>query len=103
MDYIREDTTHTVKEYAQSYMYQKKNDPTVSGVTGSTVKIGKNKEYTAYQVYMYYPSDGTYLVTYWFKTEDEVIRYLALEGPAELSGTKITDYTYIPESFSLNK
>ena len=52
---------------------------------------------------MYYPSDGTYLVTYWFKTEDEVIRYLALEGPAELSGTKITDYTYIPESFSLNK
>ena len=103
MDYIREDTTHTVKEYAQSYMYQKKNDPTVSGVTGSTVKIGKNKEYTAYQVYMYYPSDGTYLVTYWFKTEDEVVRYLALEGPAELSGTKITDYTYIPESFSLNK
>lgn len=103
MDYIREDTTHTAKEYAQSFLYQKKNDSNVSGATGATVKIGKNKEYTAYQVYMYYPSDGTYLVTYWFESEDGVIRYLALEGPTELSGTKITDYLHIPESFSLNK
>lgn len=104
MDYIRDNPNkNTAKEYAQSFMYKKKNDSTVSGVTGSTVKIGKNKEYDAYQVYMYYPSDGTYLVTYWFESEDGIIRYLALEGPAELSGTKITDYLYIPESFSLNK
>lgn len=103
MDYIREDTTHTAKEYAQSYLAQKKKDPSVSGVKGSTVKIGRNKEYTAYQVYMYFQSDGTYLVTYWFESEDGIIRYLALEGPTELSGTKITDYLHIPESFSLNK
>lgn len=103
MDYIREDTTHTAKEYAQSYLAQKKKEPSVSGVKGSTVKIGRNSEYTAYQVYMYFPSDGTYLVTYWFESEDGVIRYLALEGPTELSGTKITDYLHIPESFSLNK
>ena len=103
MDYIREDSNHTAKEYAQSYLAQKKKDTSVSGVQGATVKIGKNKEYTAYQVYMYFPSDGTYLVTYWFESEDGVIRYLALEGPTELSGTKITDYLYIPESFSLNK
>lgn len=103
MDYVRDNTKHTAKEYAQSYMYQKKQDTTVSGVTGGTVKIGKNDEYTAYQVYMYYPQDGTYLVTYWFETEDGVIRYLALEGPMEVSGTKITDYLHIPESFTLNK
>lgn len=103
MDYIRESTTYTAKEYAQSYMYQKKNDPTVSGVTGSTVRIGKNKEYSSYQIYMYYPNDGTYLVTYWFQSEDGVIRYLTLEGPTELSGTKITEYLHIPESFTLNK
>ena len=52
---------------------------------------------------MYYPQDGTYLVTYWFETEDGVIRYLSLEGPMEVSGTKITDYLHIPESFTLNK
>ncbi len=103
MDYIREDATLTAKEYAKKFLAQKKNDPSVSNVAGNTVKIGKNKEYTAYQVYMYFVSDGTYLVTYWFETEDGVIRYLALEGPTELSGTKITDYLYIPESFSLNK
>lgn len=103
MDYIREDTTHTAKEYAKSFLAQKKKDTSVSGVKGATVKIGRNNEYTAYQVYMYFPSDGTYLVTYWFESEDGVIRYLALEGPTELSGTKITDYLYIPESFSLIK
>lgn len=61
------DATRTAKEYASNYMYNKQNSSEVTGVTGATVTIGKNKEYTAYQVYMYYPSDSTYLVTYWFK------------------------------------
>ena len=98
-----EDSRYTAKEYASNYMYNKKNSSDVTGVTGATVQIGKNKEYTAYQVYMYYPSDGTYLVTYWFEAEDGKVHYIALEGPEELSGVKITDYLYIPESFSLNK
>ena len=95
--------TSSAKDYASNYMYNKQNSSDVTGVTGATVKIGKNKEYTAYQVYMYYPSDSTYLVTYWFEAEDGKIHYIALEGPQELNGVKITDYLYIPESFSLKK
>mgnify|MGYP004566698081 FL=1 len=91
------------KEYASNYMYNKQNSSDVTGVTGATVTIGKNKKYTAYQVYMYYPSYSTYLVTYWFEAEDGKVHYIALEGPQELSGVKITDYLYIPESFSLEK
>jgi len=93
----------SAKEAATNYMYNMQNNSDVTGVTGATVTIGKNKEYTAYQVYMYYPSDSTYLITYWFESEDGKIRYIALEGPEELSGVKITDYLYIPESFSLSK
>ena len=98
-----EDSEYTAKELASNYMYNKQNSSDVTGVTGATVQIGKNKEYTAYQVYMYYPSDGTYLVTYWFEAEDGKVHYIALEGPEELSGVSITDYLYIAESFSLNK
>lgn len=97
------DATRTAKEYASNYMYNKQNSSEVTGVTGATVTIGKNKEYTAYQVYMYYPSDSTYLVTYWFEAGDGKVHYIALEGPQELDGVKITDYLYIPESFSLKK
>ena len=94
---------NSAKEYASNYMYNKQNSSDVTGVTGATVTIGKNKKYTAYQVYMYYPSYSTYLVTYWFEAEDGKVHYIALEGPQELSGVKITDYLYIPESFSLEK
>lgn len=97
------DATRTAKEYASNYMHNKQNSSEVTGVTGATVTIGKNKEYTAYQVYMYYPSDSTYLVTYWFEAGDGKVHYIALEGPQELDGVKITDYLYIPESFSLKK
>lgn len=51
-------------------MYNMQNNSDVTGVTGATVTIGKNKEYTSYQVYMYYPSDSIYLITYWFESED---------------------------------
>ena len=101
LDYIKE-KEYTAKEYASTYMYNMQQSQEVTGVTGATIKIGKNKEYTAYQVYMLYQKEGTYLVTYWFETEDGVVRYIGLEGPAELNGVKITDYLYIPESFSLS-
>ena len=98
-----EDSQYTAKEYASNYMYNIQNASDVTDVTGATVQIGKNKEYTAYQVYMYYPASKTFLVTYWFEAEDKKVHYIALEGPAELNETKITDYLYIPESFSLIK
>ena len=100
LDYI-EDSQLSAKTAASNYMYNKQNSTDVTGVTGATVKIGKNKEYTAYQVYMYYPSDDTYLITYWFEAEDNKVHYIALEGPGELSDKKIEDYLSIPESFSL--
>jgi hypothetical protein len=98
-----EDGQYTAKELASNYKYNKQNSSDVTRVTGETVKIGKNKEYTAYKVSMYYPYDGTYLITYWFEAEDKKVHYIALEGPEKLSGKEITDYLYIPESFSLNK
>jgi len=97
------DDNYSAKEYASRYMYNKKNSNDVTDVTGATVKVGKNKEYTAYQVYMYYPSDSVYLVTYWFEAEDGKVHYTALEGPEKLNGKTITDYLSIPESFSLKK
>lgn len=98
---VIDDNTYTAKEYASNYYYNKQNDTDITGLSSATVKIGKNKEYTAYQVYMYYPDDATYLVTYWFEAEDGYTHYIALEGPEKLGDTKITDLTVIPESFRL--
>ena len=92
------DGNYSAETYASNYMYNKQNSSEVTGVTGATVKIGKNNEYTAYQVYMYYPADATYLVTYWFEAEDGNVHYIALEGPAS-----VTDYLSIPQSFRLKK
>lgn len=103
LNLLDSDLVSSAKEAASNYMYNMQNNSDVTGVTGATVTMGKNKEYTAYQVYMYYPSDSTYLIAYWFESEDGKIRYIALEEPEELSGVKITDYLYIPESFSLSK
>lgn len=95
------DNTHTAKEYASNYKYNKENDTEVTGVTGATVSIGRNKEFTAYQVYMYYPSDNVFLITYWFDAPDGKVHYIALEGPSSSDGKGLTDYLFIPESFSL--
>lgn len=102
LDYI-ENPQYTAEEYASNYMHSKLNSSDVTEVTGATIQIGKNKQYTAYQVYMYYPSDGTYLITYWFEAEDGYVHYAALEGPNELNGIYLADYLYIPESFSLSR
>ena len=96
---VREGTN--AKGYATSFMTYMQNSNEVDNVTIATVKIGKNKEYEAYQVYMYYPSDDIYLITYWFSAEDGKTHYISLEGKKEVDGVKLTDYLYIPESFSL--
>lgn len=64
-------------------------------VTGATVKIG---EYTAYQVYGFYPNQSKTLVTWFFETDDGYIHYVAAEA--------LTDDIYeivnrIEKSFSL--
>lgn len=103
LDYIKEETDNTAKQYAENHIKRMKQSSEVSNVTGTTVKIGRNKDYIAYQVSMIYNETGIYSTTYWFKTEDDVIRYVTLEGPTDLNGMKTTDYLHIPESFSLNK
>ena len=94
---------YTAKDYASNFMYNKQIDTHVTNVKGGTVKVGKNKEYTAYQVYMYYPVENIYLITYWFDSGDGKVRYIALEGPETLNDVEIYDFLTIPESFSLNK
>lgn len=92
---------YTAEDYASTFMTNQENEPSVTGVTGSKVQIGKNNEYLAYQVYMYYPNEDVYLITYWFETGDGKIRYIALEGPEKLGNIGITDLLSIPNSFSL--
>jgi len=86
-------TSLSAEQLAKNYAASKTNDPNVRGVTGATVKVGK-KNYTAYQVYMYYPSDATYLVTYWFEGDNGKIHYISIEG-----GDKLAEYTWIAESY----
>lgn len=90
---------YTAKDHASSYALRMKEDSSISDVTTSTVKIGKNNEYTAYQVYMYYPNFSEYLITYWFDTGDGDVHYIALEGPSEANSMKLTDFLAIPQSF----
>ena len=92
------DGGYTAKDYATSYINKKQSDSNVTGVTGATVTIGKTKEYNAYQVYMYYPADNKYLITYWFEAEDGVVHYIAIEGPSSVS-----EYLAIAQSFRLQK
>lgn len=96
LDYV-ENSSLTAKDLASSFMTKQQDDDSVSGVTGATVTIGKDKKYTAYQVYMFYPKENVYLITYWFDV-DGVVHYLALEGPEG-----VENYLSIPESFSLTK
>lgn len=97
LDYIA-NANNTAKQAAENYLALKKQDSQVTDVNGATVTIGKTKKITAYQVYMYYPAEKTYLITYWFDGDDGYIHYMALEGPDDVS-----DYLFIPKSFSFTK
>ena len=102
LEVIEKEGNYTAKDYAANFMYQMKNsDEGVTDINSATVKLGKNKEYTAYQVYMYYPDTAKYLIVYLFDAEDGKLHYIALEGPKGVSGKKLSDYLFIPESFSL--
>ena len=59
-----------------------------------TATIGK---YKGYVIRAYY-SDGTYLDSYIFKTEDDVLRFVSIEGP-----NKYSDEFDIPKTFTLTK
>ena len=101
LDYIdptEYQTEMDAKKLASVFMSNSKEDSNLSGVTGATVTVGKDKKYTAYQVYMYYIQENSYLVTYWFDGDDGLIHYLAIEGPEG-----VEDYLSIPESFRLTK
>lgn len=48
-------------------------------ITGATVTLGVDKV-KSYQVYCFYPKDGTFLVAYLFDGSDGYVHYLAIEG-----------------------
>ncbi len=101
LDYVdpnQQGVTLDAKKLASTLMTTSQDDENIEGVTGATVTIGKDKKYTAYQVYMYYKSEDIYLVTYWFDGEDGYIHYVAIEGPQG-----VEDLLSIPESFRLEK
>ncbi len=55
-----------------------------SDVTAATVSLGGS---TAYQVYGYYESEDVLLVTWFLKTPDDYVRYVAIEaGKEEIAG-----------------
>ncbi len=83
---------------AKGYATLTANNMQNEGVTKLTTAMVKVANYNAYQVYGYYTSDNTWLVVWYFKTEDEMVHYLAVEGPDNLS-----DNFKIPDTFSLSK
>ena len=89
---------HTAKEWAQSYMYQQSQNSNITGLDGGTVTVGSSKTYTAYQVYMTFPSLNAMLITYWFDLGDGTVQYISIEGPT----STIDQYLYIPESYTRN-
>lgn len=101
LDYV--EGTYDAKESAAAHQLTEENNADVTDVNTKIVTIGKNKKYTAYQVSSYYKNEDIYLITYWFNTDDGVLRYIAIEGPDELDEMKLSDFYSIPESFSLTK
>ena len=102
LDVVKE-STYNAEQVAKSYLNSKKQDTSISNLQTSVVKIGKNNEYTAYQVSMFYPSVNSYLITYWFEAEDGNVHYIGLEGPEKLeeNNVSISGFKSIPESFRL--
>lgn len=101
LDYYQSDKD--AKTLASEYGSSEKAKGEQKDVTGATVKLGQNEEFTAYQVYGYYENIDSYKITYWFDGTDKLVHYISLEGPKELDDYKITSFTYIPKSFSLTK
>lgn len=101
LDYV--EGTYDAKESAASHEKLESNNADVTEVNSKVVTIGKNKKYTAYQVSSYYKSEDLRLITYWFNTDDGVLRYIAIEGPDELDEMKLSDFYSIPDSFSITK
>lgn len=101
LDYIR-DPKYTAEQYAKMDLFSRKDSEKEEQETASTIQIGNNKEYTAYQVYSYYKNENSFLITYWLESEDGKIRCISLEGPETFNEKKLTDYLFIPESYHIS-
>ena len=101
MDYT-EKGEYTAEDYANNYLETAKEKYGENAV-GAIVTLGKNKDINAYEISIYYEENDTYLLTYYFEPGDNKIHYLALEGPTTKYGIKLSDYLFIPESYSLTK
>lgn len=67
-----------------------------ASVEGARVSIGG---YEAYQVYGYYENDGTILVAWYFKDENNALHYVSAEGTLH----DVSDVVeYVEKTYSLN-
>ena len=89
----------SAQEYATRYKQKIEDAGEVKDIMLTTITIGKDNEYQAYQISMFNPNNNTKVITYWFDAKDGRAHYIALEGPSD----KVKEYIYIPESFSLKK
>lgn len=85
----------TAKDRANFLAATLKEENEVTDLTGATVTIAN---YTAYQVYCYYPNEKIWLVTWIFEAEDDKIHFLSVEGPDRNS-----EHFNIPKTFTLKK
>ena len=94
--YIPSTSYQSAESMSQASLYNiQNNESNISDVKNTIVKLGK---YDAYQNSCLYSSDNTWLVEWFFETEDNIIHYISIEGPDNSS-----DYFKIPDTFSLTK
>ena len=91
------DSSFTLDSYVASYYNTRYYDDSCIGVTKIEKIIGS---YSGYEVYMYNVDTDRFIFTYWFKTDDNNIHFMSLEGPAGESAGVI-EYLFIPESYIL--
>ncbi len=91
-----QDSNNNAKD-AASATWNSMEQEGAKDVTGATVQIG---EYTAYQVYGFYPNQSKVLVTWFFEAEDGYIHYVAAEA---LNDDIYEIANLIEKSFSLEE
>lgn len=91
---VTENYEHDIENTAQQGAQIMQNEG--ASVEGARVSIGG---YEAYQVYGYYENDGTILVAWYFKDENNALHYVSAEGTLH----DVSDVVeYVEKTYSLN-
>lgn len=88
------DTDITPEQAAQASMQRMDTEDHAAGVTGAQVTIGG---VSAVQTYGLYP-DGTYLVSWFFRTDDGVFHYISVE----FTSSDYASFEMVENNYTLN-